>query len=149
MTTENFFDKLEDKLHRTGNRLGLLMVNIFHYLALFAIGITIFISALQYFYQIFFQSSHIKVDDILMLFIYLELGAMLGIYFKTFRMPVRYLIYVAITALTRLIISDISHHEVNTGILIISGGILMLALAVVVIRYASNRFPSQEKDEES
>ncbi len=36
------------------------------------------------------------------LFIYLELGAMVGIYFKTNHMPVRFLIYIAITALTRL-----------------------------------------------
>lgn len=51
------------------------------------------------------EEGHIKIDDILLLFIYLELGAMVGIYFKTNHMPVRFLIYVAITALTRLLIS--------------------------------------------
>lgn len=74
---------------------------------------------------------------------------MVGIYFKTFRMPVRYLIYVAITALTRLMISDISNHQINVGILIISGGILMLAISVVIVRYASAHFIDQEKDEKS
>jgi phosphate starvation-inducible membrane PsiE len=29
------------------------------------------------------EQGHIKIDDILLLFIYLELGAMVGIYFKT------------------------------------------------------------------
>ncbi|WP_410318440.1 phosphate-starvation-inducible PsiE family protein, partial [Klebsiella pneumoniae] len=29
------------------------------------------------------ETGHIKIDDILLLFIYLELGAMVGIYFKT------------------------------------------------------------------
>jgi phosphate starvation-inducible membrane PsiE len=29
------------------------------------------------------EKGHITVDDILLLFIYLELGAMVGIYFKT------------------------------------------------------------------
>jgi phosphate starvation-inducible membrane PsiE len=29
------------------------------------------------------EEGHIKIDDILLLFIYLELGAMVGIYFKT------------------------------------------------------------------
>ncbi|MDN5413676.1 MAG: hypothetical protein L0F84_03860, partial [Lactococcus raffinolactis] len=29
------------------------------------------------------ENGHIKIDDILLLFIYLELGAMVGIYFKT------------------------------------------------------------------
>ena len=41
-----------------------------------------------------------SAEDILLLFIYLELGAMVGIYFRTNRLPVRFLIYVAITALT-------------------------------------------------
>jgi len=40
------------------------------------------------------------------LFIYLEIGAMIGIYFKTTRLPVRYLIYVAITALGRVLIES-------------------------------------------
>jgi hypothetical protein len=57
------------------------------------------------------REGHIKIDDILLLFIYLELGAMVGIYFKTNHMPVRFLIYVAITALTRLLISNVSHHN--------------------------------------
>jgi len=31
------------------------------------------------------EKGHITIDDILLLFIYLELGAMVGIYFKTNR----------------------------------------------------------------
>ena len=44
-----------------------------------------------------------EIKDVLLLFIYLELGAMVGIYFKTKRLPVRYLIYIAVTALTRVL----------------------------------------------
>jgi len=84
-----------------------------------------------------------SIDDILLLFIYLELGAMVGIYFTTNHMPVRFLIYVSITALTRLLIADIQHEHVpGTGILIVAGGILLLAIASLVIRFASSRFPS-------
>ena len=43
------------------------------------------------------------IEDLLLRFIYLEIGAMVGIYFKTNHMPVRFLICVAITAVTRLI----------------------------------------------
>ena len=64
-----------------------------------------------------------------LLFIYLELGAMVGIYFKTNHMPVRFLIYIAITALTRLLISDIQHtHKASMDQVIITGSILILAL---------------------
>ena len=83
------------------------------------------------------------MDDILLLFIYLELGAMVGIYFKTNHMPIRFLLYVAITALTRLLIGDVSHHKApDVGLLYVCGGILLLALAILVVRYASYRYPS-------
>jgi phosphate starvation-inducible membrane PsiE len=89
------------------------------------------------------DKGHVTVDDILLLFIYLELGAMVGIYFKTNHMPVRFLIYVAITALTRLLISDVSHHHrPDMGVVYVSGAILLLAVAILVVRFASSRFPS-------
>ena len=68
---------------------------------------------------------------------------MVGIYFKTNHMPVRFLIYVAITALTRLLISDVSHHHrPDMGVVYVSGAILLLAMAILVVRFASSRFPS-------
>lgn len=89
------------------------------------------------------EARQATIDDILLLFIYLELGAMVGIYFKTNHMPVRFLIYVAITALTRLLIADIQHtHKPNMGIVMVCGAILLLALATLVVRYGSHRFPS-------
>jgi phosphate starvation-inducible membrane PsiE len=68
---------------------------------------------------------------------------MVGIYFKTNHMPVRFLIYVAMTALTRMLISDVqAHHEPGTGVVLVSGAILLLALATLVVRYASSKYPS-------
>jgi phosphate starvation-inducible membrane PsiE len=50
---------------------------------------------------------------------------------------------VSITALTRLMIADIQHEHVPTpGILIVAGGILLLAIASLVIRFGSARYPS-------
>jgi phosphate starvation-inducible membrane PsiE len=52
------------------------------------------------------------------LFIYLEIGAMVGVYFKTTRLPVRYLIYIAITALARVLIEIVgAEHRTGTDIL--------------------------------
>jgi phosphate starvation-inducible membrane PsiE len=88
-------------------------------------------------------NGHASIDDILLLFIYLELGAMVGIYFKTKHMPVRFLIYVGITALTRLLVGDIAtHHTLEWGIVTVPVAILLLALANLVVRYGSARFPS-------
>ena len=89
------------------------------------------------------EKGSISVDDILLLFIYLELGAMTGIYFKTNHMPIRFLLYVAITALTRLLIGDVSHHNApDLGIIYLCGGILLLAFSILVVRYASSKYPS-------
>ena len=134
-------------LHKRMNRLsevvGTLLVDGFHYLALFAIGAAVVWSAVVAFVGMA-GKGHAGIDDILLLFIYLELGAMVGIYFKTNHMPVRFLIYVAMTALTRLLIGDVSSHQPREHeILVISGAILLLSLATLVIRYGSARFPSQ------
>ena len=92
----------------------------------------------------------LKIEDILLLFIFLELGAMVGIYFKTKRMPVLFLIYVALTALTRFLIDFVSEvHKPDEGILVVIGGILLLALAVLALRYGSYKYPSNPAEEDS
>jgi protein PsiE len=130
------------RLNRFANVIGALLVDGFHQVALFAIGGTIVWSAVHTFAEMI-PAGRASIDDILLLFIYLELGAMVGIYFTTQHMPVRFLIYVSITALTRMLIADIQHnHTPDLGILLVSGGILVLALAALVIRYGSHRYPS-------
>ena len=84
------------------------------------------------------------IKDILLLFIYLELGAMVGIYFKTKRLPVRYLIYIAVTALTRLLAVD-SKTMSNLDMVTITGSILILAVAVMVLRFTSSRFRDNDE----
>ena len=124
------------------NRFGGFLVEGFHYLALFAIGSAIVWSAVVAFIGMA-GKGHASIDDILLLFIYLELGAMVGIYFKTNHMPTRFLIYVGITVLTRMLIGDIeAHHEPGIGIIYITGSILLLAFANLVVRFGSHRYPS-------
>ncbi|ESK39624.1 phosphate-starvation-inducible protein PsiE [Acinetobacter nectaris] len=138
--------RIETKLDKIGN----FAVELFHYLALFIIGCLIAWSAVHTTINIFTEKPYASIDDILLLFIYLELGAMVGIYFKTNHMPVRFLIYIAITALTRLLISVIQHdHQADFGLLIVSGAILILAIAIFIVRYASWHYPSIIKEKNS
>ena len=137
---------LHQRLNRVAETVGTLLVDGFHYLALFAIGGAIVWSAAHAFMGMA-AAGKASIDDILLLFIYLELGAMVGIYFKTNHMPVRFLIYVGITALTRLLVGDIAtHHKLDWGIVMVSGAILLLALANLVVRYGSARYPSGSAD---
>ncbi len=133
---------IDEKLHRVTDPLGNLMVDLFHYVALFAIGGTIVWSAVVAF-DVMVEQGAASIQDVLLLFIYLELGAMVGIYFKTKHMPTRFLIYVGITVLTRMLIGDVeAHHEPNIGIVYITGSILLLAVANLVVRFGSHRYPS-------
>jgi phosphate starvation-inducible membrane PsiE len=135
-------EALHQRLNRLADMVGALLVDAFHYLALFAIGSAVVWSAVHAFAGMI-ANGRASVEDILLLFIYLELGAMVGIYFKTKHMPVRFLIYVGITALTRLLVGDIAaHHKLDWGIVPVPVAILLLALANLVVRYGSARFPS-------
>lgn len=120
------------------------MVGVFHYLALFAIGAATVWAAVATFLGMVDQGKA-SIEDLLLLFIFLEIGAMVGIYFQTRRMPVRFLVYVAITALTRMLIGHVSvNHTPDLGILMISGAILVLTLAVLLLRIGSYQYPSDK-----
>ncbi len=137
------------KLHRgmktIADAVGILLVDGFHYLALFAIGATTVWSALAAFINML-GKGHADLSDILLLFIYLEMGAMVGSYFKTTRLPVRYLIYIAMTALGRVLI-EVGGAEHRTGIdlLIVAGAILVLAVALLVLRFAARKGDSSDE----
>ncbi|NBT75561.1 MAG: phosphate-starvation-inducible protein PsiE [Betaproteobacteria bacterium] len=134
---------LEQRLEQWLIPMGNLCVSVFHRIALFGIGAATVWAAACSFYEIF-QKPYASVQDLLLLFIYLEIGAMVGIYFKTNHMPVRFLIYVAITAVTRLIVDLVgTKHEADFAIVLMGGTILILALSNLLVRYASYKYPSK------
>ena len=113
---------------RSIKRFGNLLSEIFHYIALFVIGSAIVWSAVHAFFEMV-QNGVISVEDILLLFVYLELGAMVGIYFRTSRLPVRFFIYIAITVLTRMLIDVVqSDHTPRLEIIYVPAAILILTV---------------------
>jgi len=140
--------KIESLIEKWTVPMGNLFVSLFHRIALFGIGAaTVWSAALAFLGMV--NKGVASIEDLLLLFIYLEIGAMVGIYFKTNHMPVRFLIYVAITAVTRLIIDLVNtKHEADMAILLMGITILILAIANAVVRYASFKYPSKslEKD---
>lgn len=126
---------------RIVDRAGNILTAILHNMMLFTIAIATVWSAFGEFTHIFAGAAAPTLKDILLLFIYLEILAMVGIYFRTHRLPVRYLIYIAITALTRILVVDVKEMS-NLVILSFTGAILMLTIAVLVLKFSSSRFPS-------
>jgi phosphate starvation-inducible membrane PsiE len=120
------------------DRLGRFLVDGFQLVALFVIGATIVWAAVHEYLGLI-DAGRARLDDILLLFIYLELGAMVGIYFKTERLPVLFLLYVAITAMTRFLVIDIKDLPLES-LLVVTGAILLLTFAVLVLQIATSRF---------
>lgn len=128
--------------------MGNAMVDLFHNLALFVIGATIVWSA-AYEYLGIMKDGYASLKDILLLFIYLELGAMVGIYFKTHRLPVQFLIYIAITALSRHLVIDVQKVSDDFHLyllLSITASITVLSLAILVLTYTVRKYGRPEDD---
>ncbi len=137
----------EFTLKKKIDRIGCFLIEIFHVVGLFAIGGTIVWSAVsEYIVIMQYESGFASLKDILLLFIYLELGAMTGIYFKTHKMPVIFLIFIAITAITRFMVIDmkflVSNDKFNLMIMVVS--ILVLSISAGVLRFTEKKYENEE-----
>ena len=135
---ENFGKRVE----KLGEAVGNQLVDGFHLVALFVIGGTIAWSAI-FTYVGMVEQGHAEIKDILLLFIFLELGAMVGIHFKTRRLPVEFLLYIAITALTRLLAINLKTMP-DERILVISGAIVAITIAVFILHVGRAKYPSDD-----
>ena len=123
-------------------KIGDQLVEFFHLVGLFVIGATIIWSAIFEYIEIM-KNGKAGLDDILLLFIYLELGAMIGIFFRTHRLPVIFLLFISITALTRYLAIDLKDMDIAM-IVWLAVAILVLAVAALVLRFSEHRFIAQE-----
>lgn len=125
-------------------RSGDILVDVFHYVALFGIGSTVVWSGIHDYIGMM-KVGHASLEDILLLFIYLELGAMVGIYFRTRRLPVQFLIYIAITALSRHLVIDVQKVADDFHLYLlwsIASAIGILSLAILILSYSDRKFGS-------
>ncbi|MDP1681467.1 MAG: phosphate-starvation-inducible PsiE family protein [Burkholderiales bacterium] len=96
------------------------------------------------------QVQRVTLADLLLLFIYLEVLTMVGLYYGTGKLPVRFPLYIGMVALARYLILDMKEMD-GLRILAVTGAVLMLAIAVLAIRYGHIRYPyaGNGEDEES
>ena len=126
--------------------LGRGFVDVFHYIILFSISVVVVWTAGKEFLTII-QKGSADLKDILLLFIYLELLAMIGIYFKTHRLPVQFLIFIAITALSRHLVVDVqavSDYYHLWLLATISGAIMVLSASIVILTWTAKMFGRPE-----
>jgi len=94
------------------------------------------------------SAGNVTLADLLLMFLYLEVLAMIGQYLRTGQIQVRFPIYIAIVALARYLIID-SKDFSEIRILGLSGAVLLLTVAVLVLRYGHTRYPYEERDLQS
>ncbi len=86
------------------------------------------------------SAKTVTLADLLLLFIYLEVFAMVVTYLDYGKLPVRMPLYIAIVALARYLILDMKSMD-NWRMLAVSGGILLIAIAILIHRYGHTKFP--------
>jgi protein PsiE len=91
-------------------------------------------------------SGQVGLGDLLLMFLYLEVLLMVRHYLSSGKFPVRYHLYIAIVAIARYLILDLKGMDA-IRMLEVSGAVLILAIAVLLIRYGQNRFPAKMDEE--
>jgi protein PsiE len=95
-----------------------------------------------------FDAKWVALADLLLMFLYLEVLAMIGQYFKSGHLPVRYPLYIAMVALARYLILDLKDMT-ELRMLAVAAAVFLLTLAVLVIRFGHVRFPYREDAEKN
>ncbi|AQM68294.1 phosphate-starvation-inducible protein PsiE [Vibrio campbellii] len=128
-------------------------LKVFHLLEavlLVAITMATVWAMVEEFVHIYVQ-KRVSLDDILLMFIYLEVLAMVGQFVMNGKIPVRYPIYIAMIAIARYI--TLGMKELDSVMIVwLSLAAFILAAATLVIRVGHHYWPyidnqTAEKDE--
>ena len=124
-----------NKINQLGNQaiqiaetIGLLIIAIS---TVIAVGIEV---------NVMIQAKTVTLADLLLLFIYMEVLAMVGMYLNSGKLPVRMPLYIAIVALARYLILDMKDMEYQE-MLGVSAAILIIAIAILVHRFGHIKYP--------
>lgn len=82
------------------------------------------------------SDREVELADLLLLFIYTEVLGMVGVFYRSGSIPITLPLFIAITALSRMIILQGKGSDPQ-NLLYEAGAILMLAIAVLIIRQRS------------
>ena len=102
-----------------------------------AIAVLTIIATVQEIYKIFL-SGQVNLADLLLLFIYTEVLGMIGVFYSSNRIPITLPLFIAMTAISRLMILQGKDMEAST-LLYEAGAILILSLACLAVRFRPSR----------
>jgi len=131
-----------NKLKNTGHNV----LVIFEDIGLFVIALSTII-AMGFEITVMINAMKVTLADLLLLFIYLEVLAMVGIYLKSGKLPVRMPLYIAIVAIARYMILDMKNLD-TLRMLGLAGAVLIITLSILAIRYGHTKFPYDDNKDD-
>lgn len=90
------------------------------------------------------QNGKVTLADLLLMFLYLEVLAMVGHYYESGELPVRFPLYIGMIALARYLILDIKEMD-DWRIVSVAIAIFILAATVLLVRYGHFKFPYPDR----
>ena len=116
--------------------------------AVIAIILVATITAIMFEIMRMIEVQYVELADLLLLFIYVEVIGMVRVYYVSNRVRMTYPLFIAITALSRLII--LQGKASNPELLLYeAGAIVLVAIAVIILRlrYVPILRPIEDVDE--
>ena len=112
-----------------------LVIKVVERTLLIIIGAATVFATAQEIYELILARK-VELADLLLLFIYTEVLGMVGVFYKSRRIPITLPLFIAITALSRMIILQGKGSDPQ-NLMYESGAILLLALSCLIIRQRS------------
>ena len=110
-------------------------IKVIEKILLIAIAVaTIFATGQEIFTLI--EARSVQLADLLLLFIYTEVLGMVGVFYKSNRIPITLPLFIAITALSRMIILQGKGSDPQ-NLIYESTAVLLLAISCLIIRQPS------------
>ncbi|MGS0676927.1 phosphate-starvation-inducible protein PsiE [Shewanella sp. 0m-4] len=132
-----------DKMYR---KYGITSIKAIEHLVLIIIAIATVVAIGQEIKHIF-EVGAVALADLLLLFIYLEVLAMVSHYAESGKLPIRMPLYIAIVALARYLILDMKAMD-DWRIVGIAVATLILAATVIIIRWGQLKLPYPRRKED-
>ncbi|BBP42680.1 phosphate-starvation-inducible protein PsiE [Thiosulfativibrio zosterae] len=88
----------------------------------------------------------VHLGDLLLMFIYLEILAMVAIYLDSGKLPIRFPMYIALIALARYLILDMKNLT-EWQMLAIAVTMMIIALTVLIVRYGHLKLPYPDREQ--
>lgn len=129
--SEDPFDRATQRALHHVERLGLLIITV----------ATLVATGREIVWMI--QNRAVLLEDLLLLFIYLEIFAMVRAYLQAGQLPIRFPLYIAIAAIARYIAIGMKGMDGMT-MLMLAAAILVITLALLVVRYGSCKWPHND-----